>query len=93
MCGESWHAIKDSLTHCQAPVLKAGHLASYLFMCKCANCVVCVLGWRVGVEGDFSGLSFFFTTEKSSLPLLKQFSILQLVVIIKTSTTNENNHT
>ena len=48
VCGESWHAIKD-FTH--APVLKAGHLVSYLFMCKCAICVVCVLGWRVGGGG------------------------------------------
>ena len=54
ICGESWHAIKDSLTHCQAPVLKAGHLVSDLFMCKCTICVVCVLGWRVGVDSDFS---------------------------------------
>ena len=37
---------------CHRPtVLKAGHLVSYLFMCKCAICVVCVLGWRVGGGG------------------------------------------
>ena len=50
MCGESWHAIEDSLTH--RSVLKAGHLVSYLLVCNCVVCVcVCTWaedgGWRV----------------------------------------------
>ena len=38
------------------PVLKAGHLVSYLFMCKCVVCLVCVLGWR---DGGWRVTSFF----------------------------------
>ena len=41
-------SLPDVLQQPTAPVLKAGHLVSYLFMCKCVVCLVCVLGWMGG---------------------------------------------
>ena len=46
VCGESWQAIKDSLTHRPSSQGWAPDVLPFY-----VQCVVCVLGWRVGGGG------------------------------------------
>ena len=62
MCGESWHAMKDSLTHC--PVLKAGHLVSYLF-CTSILFVSCMY-----LDGGMGGGGWLLTSFFSIIYIL-----------------------
>ena len=52
MCGESWHAIKDSLTHRPSSQGWApGVLPFYVQVCCLSRVCTWMEGW--GVEGDF----------------------------------------
>ena len=46
MCGESWHAMKDSLTH--RPSSQGWAPGVLPFFYKCFVCLLYVLGWRDG---------------------------------------------
>ena len=46
MCGESWHAMKDSLTHRPSSQGWAPGVLPFLY--KCFVCLLYVLGWRDG---------------------------------------------
>ena len=56
MCGESWHAMKDSLTHCPSSQGWAPGVLPFLY--KCFVCLLYVLGWRDG-RGGWLLTSFF----------------------------------
>ena len=47
MCGESWHAMKDSLTHRPSSQGWAPGVLPF-FLYKCFVCLLYVLGWRDG---------------------------------------------
>ena len=46
VCGESWHAMKDSLTHCPSSQGWAPGVLPFLY--KCFVCLLYVLGWKDG---------------------------------------------
>ena len=56
MCGESWHAMKDSLTHRPSSQGWAPGVLPFLY--KCFVCLLYVLGWRDG-GGGWLLTSFF----------------------------------
>ena len=77
MCGESWHAIKGSLTHCPSSQGWApGVLPLCACMCMCVCLVVClvfciwvdglcVVVWRGnGGGGGYSGFFIFILASK-----------------------------
>ena len=61
MCGESWHAMKDSLTHRPSSQGWAPGVLPFLY--KCFVCLLYVLGWRDGggEEGGYLLLSFLLS--------------------------------
>ena len=59
MCGESWHAIKDSLTHRPSSQGWApGVLPFYMQVCCLSRVCTWMEGW--GVEGDFFLFYYLF---------------------------------
>ena len=54
MCGESWHAMKDSLTHHPSSQGWAPGVQTFFVQVFC--CLLCVLGWRDGGGGGGGGL-------------------------------------
>ena len=57
MCGESWHAMKDSLTHHPSSQGWAPGVLPFLY--KCFVCLLYVLGWRDGGRRVAILTSFF----------------------------------
>ena len=57
MCGESWHAMKDSLTHRPSSQGWAPGVLPFLY--KCFVCLLYVLGWRDGGRRVAILTSFF----------------------------------
>ena len=55
MCGESWHAMKDSLTHRPSSQGWAPGVLPFLY--KCFVCLLYVLGWR---DGERRVATYFF---------------------------------